>query len=76
MKFNKELFKTKVEEKLKTEGKEHLMEFIEDIVDMSWEIIKIAALATEEFMWDDMVVQTVDSSIKKLIDGIHAEKAE
>jgi len=69
MEFNKEAFKAEVKEKLKIEGKEHLMEFAEDVAEMGWEIVKIAAKHNDITM-DEAFIAMVDGAMKNLIDGI------
>ena len=74
MKFNKEQFKADAKELLKSQGKEHLSEFVEDVAFTGWDIIKLVAKHTEGFMIDDMVVASMDGTVKDLIDKIDGEK--
>lgn len=73
MEFNKEAFKKEIEEKLKSEGKEHLMEFAEDIAMMGWEVAKIAVKHTDTAL-DDAFVGMVDEAVKKMIDKIDGKE--
>lgn len=74
MNFNKEKFQEKVKVLLKDQGKEHLMEFAEEIAGIGWEVIKVGAECTEGFVWDDMIVSTADSAVKKLVDMIDGKE--
>ena len=74
MNFNKVKFQEKVKVLLKEQGKEHLMEFAEEIAGIGWDIIKVGAACTEGFIWDDMIVNTMDSTVKKLIDKIDGKE--
>lgn len=73
MKFNQEAFKKEVGEKLKSQGKEHLMDFAEDVAEMGWEIIKIAA-KHNDITLDDVFIGMVDGAVKKIIDGIDGKE--
>lgn len=74
MNFNKEKFQERVKVLLKEQGKEHLMEFAEEIAEIGWEVIKVAAECTEGFMLDDMITSSMDSTVKKLLDKIDGKE--
>lgn len=76
MKFNKEAFLAEAKELVKTQGKEDLSEFVEDVAIIGWDVIKLAAKHTEEFAIDDMIVGTMDSTVKGLIDKIDGKVDE
>ncbi len=71
MSFNKEAFIEDAKVLVKGEGKEHLSEFIEDVAFVGWDVIKLVAKHTEGFVIDDMVVASMDSTMKGLIDKIN-----
>lgn len=71
MNFNKEAFLVEAKELVKGEGKEHLSEFVEDVAFVGWDVIKLIAKHTEGFVIDDMVVASMDSQVKKMIDKIN-----
>jgi hypothetical protein len=71
MKFNKENFKKEVKELLEKKGKSHLLEFVEDIAEVCFDVVKVAAKNTEDFALDDMIVATLEPMVDKMIDGIY-----
>ena len=75
MNFNKEAFKKEAKELYASKGKQHLMEFVEDEVEVSWEAIKLVAKHTEGFVFDDMAVKAMDNTIKKLINKIDGDES-
>lgn len=71
--FKNEEFRKEVKELLKTQGKEDLLDFLEENVETSWEVIKIATKHSVNKI-DDMVVMAMDSQVKELIDKIDGKE--
>jgi hypothetical protein len=65
----KERVLVRVKEMLEAEGKQHLMEFAEEIAGVIYKVLVIIVEETETKL-DDMVLSSMEDMIKKAIDGI------
>lgn len=63
----------RVKEMLELEGKQHLMEFAEEIASLVYKILVIVVEETETKL-DDLVLTSLESMIKKAIDGIDGQE--
>jgi len=72
--MNKDEVLVKIKEMLKEEGKEHLIEFAEDMARLGWKAAKIVVDASENKI-DDLVVASIDGVVLDLIDKIDGKEA-
>jgi len=62
-----------IKEMLKSEGKEELMEFAEDLAGIGYKAVKIVIKHTDTKM-DDVAISALDGVITDFIDGIDGEE--
>lgn len=71
--MDKKLFLEKVKEMLKAEGKEHLMEFAEEITLLAWKVIGVA-IEMSDTKIDDVIYAQMDAFVKAYIDKIDGQE--
>jgi len=71
--MNKEELLEEVKTMLKLKGKEHLLDFAEELCELAWDVVKVVVKKTETPM-DDMVVAALDSMIDGLIDKVDGKE--
>lgn len=71
--MNKEQVMGKIKAMLKEEGKEHLMEFAEDLAELGWKAAKIVVEESETKI-DDLVVASIDGVVVDLLDKIDGKE--
>ncbi len=64
---------SRVKEMLEAEGKQHLLEFAEEIAGLVYKILVIVVEETETKI-DDVIMASLDGVIKKAIDGIDGQE--
>ena len=69
MSFNKEAFLAEAKVLVKTEGKEHLSDFIEDVALVGWKVIKLA-VKHSGLTIAALIVASLDPTVTELIDKI------
>ncbi len=70
--MNKKELIEEVKVLFKAKGKEHLMDFAEEMAELAWAIVKIIVAKTENKI-DDIVVASLDSMVEAFIDKIDGE---
>jgi len=71
--MDKKLVLAEIKEMYKAEGKEHLLEFAEDIAILGWKSLKIVAKHTDNKL-DDMAVAAGDAVVMDLLDKIDGKE--
>lgn len=71
--MDKELLLKRIKEMLKEEGKEHLLDFAEELAELAWKMIGVIVELSDTKI-DDVVYAQMDAFVKGYLDKIDGKQ--